>query len=78
MEQLQLEFKNKDDNSDKFEVKDICNSAVYAQESENRWPPGLYYLIHWKDTPASEDTWKPYAGIKHLRKLIRIFYQDHP
>lgn len=46
MEQLQLKFKNKDDNSDKFKIKDICNSAVYAQESENRRPPELYYLVY--------------------------------
>ena len=77
MEQLQLEFED-DDNSEEFEVEDIRDSAVYARESEDGRPPGLYYLVHWKDTPSSEDTWEPYVGIKHLRRLIRTFHQDHP
>lgn len=65
MKQLQLKFE--DDNSEKFEVEGIQNSAVYAQESEDGQPPGLYYFIHWKNTPNSKDTWERYAGIKHLR-----------
>lgn len=31
-----------------------------------------------KDTPAFEDTWEPYAGIKHLRQLVKTFCQDNP
>ncbi|MCJ1267831.1 hypothetical protein MMC22_007717, partial [Lobaria immixta] len=77
MKQLQLEFEN-DNNSEEFEVEDIWDSAVYAQESEDGRLPGLYYLVHWKDTPSSEDTWEPYVGIKHLRRLIQTFHQDHP
>lgn len=50
MEQLQLEFKDND--SEEFEVEEIWDPAVQVYESE----PRLYYLIHWKETPAFEDT----------------------
>lgn len=52
MKQLQLEFKDND--PEEFEVVEIWDPAVqvYDQDSE----PRLYYLIHWKETPAFEDT----------------------
>ncbi len=37
-----LEFKNEGDNE--YEVEAICNSVVYASESESHLP-GLYYLV---------------------------------
>lgn len=76
MEQLQLEFE--DDYPEELEEEDTRDSAVYARESEGGRPPGLYCLIHWKDTTSSEGTWEPDAGIKHLRRLVCTFHQDHP
>ena len=45
LQQLQLEFED-DGKSKEFEVEGIRDSAVYARESEDGRPPGLYYLIH--------------------------------
>lgn len=38
-----LEFEA--DNSVKYEVKRICNSAIYAKEQEGYHPPGFYYHV---------------------------------
>ena len=40
----QLEFET-GSNNEEYKVEDICNSAVYAKESEAGHLPGLYYLV---------------------------------
>ncbi len=40
-----LEFKNNGD-SKEYEIKAICNSAIYAKESDSEYHLlGLYYLV---------------------------------
>ena len=63
--------------SQKYEVEAICDSAVYTRESEGHLP-GLYYLVSWKGYPEEENTWEPASAIQHLRRLVTIFYRDHP
>ena len=65
------------DNSGKYEVEAIWNSAVYVRESASHLP-GLYYLVSWKGYPKEENTWEPASAVQHLRKLIRSFHKDHP
>ena len=45
-----------DDDSGKYKVKAIRDSAVYARESESGHLPGLYYLVSWKGYPEEENT----------------------
>ena len=51
----QLEFEAGSNNK-KYEVEGICNSAVYARESEAGHLPGLYYLVPWKGYTKDEST----------------------
>ncbi len=51
----QLEFEG-DSDGEKYEVEAICNSAVYARESDSGHPPGLYYLVSWEGYPEEENT----------------------
>ena len=51
----QLEFEAGGDNEE-YEVEGICDSAVYARESETGYLPGLYYLVSWKGYPEDENT----------------------
>ena len=50
----QLEFED-DGEGEEYEVEAICDSAVYAKESESGQLPGLYYLISWKGFPEEEN-----------------------
>ena len=59
---LQLEFQDNGE-GEEYEVKTICNSAVYAKESERGQLPGLYYLISWKVFLKEENTWEPALAI---------------
>ena len=34
--------------SSKYKIKAVWNSAVYAKKSESDYLPGLYYLVSWK------------------------------
>ncbi len=49
-----LEFES-DGDGEEYEVEAICDSAVYARESEGHLP-GLYYLVSWKGYPEEENT----------------------
>ncbi len=71
-----LEFEN-DGDGEEYEVEAICNSAVYARESEGHLP-GLYYLVSWKGYLEEENTWEPASAVIHLRKLISNFHRDYP
>ena len=66
------------ENSEKYEVEAIWDSAVYANESESGYLPGLYYLVTWKGYPKEENTWESSSAVQHLKKLISSFHKDHP
>ena len=74
---LQLEFED-DGKGKEYEVEAICNSAVYAKESESSQLPGLYSLISWKDFSEEENTWKPASAIQHFRRLVSLFHKANP
>ena len=74
---MQLKFKASG-NNEKYEVEGICDSAVYTKKSETGYLPGLYYLVCWKNYPKDKSTWEPTSAMQHLRKLVSIFYKDHP
>ncbi len=67
---FQLEFGGDDSDGKKYEVGPICNSAVYAMESEGHLA-GLYYL-------EEKNTWEPASAIQHLRRLVSTFHKEHP
>ena len=67
-----------DNEGGKYKVEAICDSVVYARESETGHLPGLYYLVSWKGYPEEENTWEPASAVQHLRKLISSFHKDHP
>ncbi len=66
-----------DSNGKEYEIKAICDSAVYTRELED-YLPGLYYLVSWKGYPKEENTWEPALAVIHLHKLISNFHRDHP
>lgn len=51
-----LEFEI-DGNDKEYNIKAICNSAVYVSKSKEHLL-GLYYLILWKNYPSKENTWE--------------------
>ncbi len=71
-----LEFES-NGNSKEYKVEAICDSIVYARESEGHLP-GLYYLVSWKGYSEEENTWEPASAVIHLCKLISNFHLDHP
>ena len=64
--------------SGEYKVKAICDSAVYAKESESSHLLGLYYLVFWKRYLEEENTWESALAIQHLRKLISLFHKNYP
>ena len=73
----QLEFEGDGGDGEEYEVETICESAVYARESEGHLPD-LYYLVSWKGYPEEENTWEPASAIQHLRRLVSTFHKEHP
>ncbi len=72
-----LKFEN-DSDGKKYKVKIICDSVVYAKESDSsHYLPGFYYLVSYKGYTKEENTWKSILAVLHLRKLISTFYHDH-
>ena len=72
----QLEFEAGGNNKE-YKLEDICNSTVYARESEAGHLLGFYYLISWKGYFEDESTWEPASAMQHLRKLISSFNKDY-
>lgn len=64
-------------NNKKYRVEATINGAVYSKEANNQIL-GLYYLVLWKGYPKKDSTWKLSTAVKHLRKLINIFYIKYP
>ena len=65
------------DNSKKYKVEAIWDSAVYTRESESGHLPGLYYLVSWKGYTEEKNAWEPASAMQHLKKLISSFHKDH-
>lgn len=60
-----------------YEVKVICDSAVYTKESkEDQWL-SLYYLILLKDYLEEKNTWESTLTIQHFWKLVIIFHKEY-
>ena len=72
----QLEFES-DNEGEEYKIKTICDSAVYARESDSGHLPRLYYLVYWKGYPEEENTWEPTSAIHHLRRLVNTFHKEH-
>ncbi len=73
----QLEFEGNGE-SKKYEIEAICDSAVYAKESDSDHLPGLYSLVCWKGYPKEENTWKHALAIQPFWRLVSTFYKEHP
>ncbi len=51
-----VEFEN-NGNGKEYEIKEICDNAVYVKELDSgHYLPGLYYLVSWKGYPKEENT----------------------
>ena len=72
----QLEFEA-GGNNEEYKIESICDSAVYARESETGNLPGLYYLVSWESYLKDKNPWEPTSVVQHLRKLVSIFHIDH-
>ena len=46
-------------NDEEYKVEGICDSMLYAKESEAGHLLGLYYLLSWKSYPNNKSTCKP-------------------
>ena len=66
------------DDSGKYKMEAIWDSAVYTKESESGHLLGLYYLVSWKRYPEEENIWEPALVVQHLRKLISLFHKNYP
>lgn len=71
--QLKFEGNNK---GKEYKVETICNSAVYAKESDSGHIPGPYYLVSWKSYPEEENTWESASAIQYLRRLFSTFHKE--
>ena len=60
-----------------YVVADVVDSAVF-EPGEDGKAGGLYYQVHWDGYPDLEDTWEPFEGVSHLRKLLGKFHKEHP
>ena len=74
----QMEFHAGNNDSGKYEVEAIQDSAIYAKESKSGHLPGFYYLVSWKKYLEEENTWEPALVVQHFRKLISSFHKNHP
>ena len=67
-----------DNESGKYKVEAIWDSAVYTKESKSGHLLGLYYLVFGKGYLEETNIWEPALAIQHLKKLISSFYKYHP
>ena len=73
----QIEFNAGNNDSRKYKVKAIWDSAVYTKESESGHLLSLYYLVLWKRYSEKENIWKPVSAIQQLRKLISLIHKNY-
>ena len=59
---MELELKAGSDNEE-YKIEDICNSVVYARESEASHLSGLYYQVSWKGYSKDKSTWELASAI---------------
>lgn len=68
---------NSNDESKKYKLEAIYNSAVYLKKLVGHLSE-LYYLISWKNYPKKTNTWELSLAVEYLRKFIWLFYKDNP
>lgn len=77
---LKFEAKELDlevNNNVEYEVKAICNSAIYIKKSKISQLLRFYYLISRKDYSEEKSTWKSSSIVQYLKKFISTFYKEH-
>ena len=47
-------------------------------ESKSGHQSSLYYLVAWKGYSEKENIWDPFSAVQDFRKLIKLFYKNHP
>ncbi len=77
-ERVEIAIELDESNSEEYKVEAICNSKVYAKESDSGQLPGLYYLVSWEGYPEEENTWEFALAVLYFCKLISTFHRDHP
>ena len=65
-----------EDDAHDYVVADVVNSVVFELDEDGKIGD-LYYQVHWKEYFDSENTWKPYERVSHLRKLLNKFHKKH-
>ena len=71
-----IEFDAGNNDSGKYKVKAIWDSAIYARESQSHLSR-LYNLVSWKKYLEDENTWESASAIQHFKKLICSFHKDY-
>ena len=74
----QIKFDVGDNDSGKYKVEVIWDSAVYGRESESGHLSGHYYLVSRKEYAEEENTSEPTLAVQYLRKLISSFHKNFP
>lgn len=74
---LELESKLDKGEDKEYGFEAIKDSVIYADATESQLL-GFYYLVSWKGYWKDKSTWELVSAILHLRKMINIFYKDHP
>ena len=67
----QIEFNAGNDNSGKYKVEAIWDSAVYARKLELGHLSSLYYLVSWKEYPEEKNIWEPVLAIQYPQKAYQ-------
>ena len=70
-----------DEGDTKEYVVDFIRDSCVFKPGEFRDPDhlgGLFYLVHWKDEPDTEDTWEPLVSMKHHKEVTRAFHAANP
>ena len=73
----QMEF-DADNNSRKYKMEAFWDSTIYTKELESNHLPGIYHLVFWKRYLKEENTWELALAVQHFRKLVSLFYKNHP
>lgn len=74
----QINFDIGTNESRKYKVEAIWNSAVYTRELELGHLARLHYIVLWKSCLKEKNTWEPYSAIQNFKKLINLFDKNHP